>query len=585
MKEKIDLKIRKNRKQSLAKGTFILTFSIFLVKVLGMMFRVFVTGMIGPVGATCFTVAYEIYNPLFALSTAGFPVAVARLVSKNIALGRYKDVKRIYRVSVPMFFYTGFIGMILMILASFFVPDLMKIPDAKYAIIALSPTLLFACLMSIYRGYHQGLRNVIPTAVSEIIEASCKFFIGFLVSFFIIDFSKKEFLQKGTFFGLSCSSLQEVMKRVIPLASSGAIFGVTFGAMLGFLYLYFTHKKIGDGFTKENLLTSPEPESKKNTVKSLFKTAIPIGAGSIFFNIASFMDVTLILERIRYVMLLDPETLLSQYKNIIPSSDLDNVHGFLLGCFSFTTPLVMMIPAITQGLGTVSLPAVTRAFTKKDSEKLKKSVESVIKMMLLFTVPAGIFVSVLGPNLLMLIYPHRPEAVFVASKVIPLLGFAVIFQACSLPVTSMLQAVGRVDLPLKIVSLGLILKIIVNYIFVGIPRINIGGAGLGTFAGYLFILAVSLFMLLKKNHIKLDFSKTFFMPVMVSCLFGISLVIFKFVFVNVFNNFFTVIFSLILSLALYFILLICLKIILPEEIKKIPFLGNLFLKFFNKKKD
>ena len=85
-------------------------------------------------------------------------------------------------------------------------------------------------------------------------------------------------------------------------------------ACRGFLYLYFTHKKIGDGFTKENLLTSPEPESKKNTVKSLFKTAIPIGAGSIFFNIASFMDVTLILERIRHVMLLDPETLLSQYK-------------------------------------------------------------------------------------------------------------------------------------------------------------------------------------------------------------------------------------------------------------------------------
>lgn len=576
MEEKLDLKIKKNRKQSLAKGTFILTFSIFLVKVLGMMFRVFVTGMIGPVGATCFTVAYEIYNPLFALSTAGLPIAVARLVSKNIAMGRYKDVKKIYKVSVPMFFYTGLIGMFLMILASFFVPNLMNIPDAKYAIIALSPTILFACLMSIYRGYHQGLRNVVPTAVSEIIEASCKFFIGFLFSFFIIDLSKKEFLQKGTFFGFSCSSLQEVMKKITPLASAGAILGVTIGSMLGFLFLYFTHKKIGSGFTKEDLLTSPDPESKKNILKSLFKTAVPIGAGSIFFNIASFIDVTLILKRIRNVMLLDPDTLLSQYKNIIPSSNLDNVHGFLLGCFSFTMPLVMMIPAITQGLGTVSLPAVTRAFTKKDTEQLKKSVESVIKMTLLFTVPAGIFVSVLGPNLLKLIYPHRPEAVFVASKVIPLLGIATIFQACSLPVTSMLQAVGRVDLPLKIVSLGLILKIIVNYIFVGIPRINIGGAGLGTFVGYLFILIVSLFMLLKKNHIKPDFSKTFFMPLVAACSFGVSLVLFKFLFYRIFNNLFTVFISLFASLTLYFVFLVYLKIVAFEEIKKIPFIGKFF---------
>ena len=87
---------QKIRQQSLAKGTFSLSLSIFLVKVLGMMFRVFVTGNIGPAGATCFTLAYEIYNPLFALSTAGLPIAVARIVSKNMATGNYRNVKEIY---------------------------------------------------------------------------------------------------------------------------------------------------------------------------------------------------------------------------------------------------------------------------------------------------------------------------------------------------------------------------------------------------------------------------------------------------------------------------------------------------------
>ncbi len=575
MKEKLDLKI-KNRNQSLAKGTFILTFSIFMVKVLGMMFRVFVTGMIGPVGATCFTVAYEIYNPIFALATAGLPVAVSRLVSKNMAKGRYKDVKEIYRVSVPIFLLTGVMGMVLMIVISFFAPGLMKVPDAKYAIIALSPTVLFACLMSIYRGYHQGLRDVIPTAVSEIIEASCKFIIGFLISFFVIDFAKKEFLVRGTLFGIECGSLQEVLKKIIPIASAGAILGVTIGAFLGFVYLYFTHKRLGDGFSKENLLSSPETKSKSIIVKSLFRTAIPIGAGSILFNIASFVDVTLILKRIQHIMMLDSVTLLSQYKNIIPSSNLDNVHGFLLGCFSFTMPLVMMIPAITQSLGTVSLPAVTYAFTKNNSEELKKSIESVIRMTLIFTVPAGVFVSILGPDLLKIIYPHRPEAVFVASKIIPLLGIATIFQAGSLPVSSMLQAIGRVDLPLKVVSIGLLIKIVVNYIFVGIPKINIAGAGLGTFSGYFFILFVSLCVLMKKTNVKPDFPKTFFLPGVASCIFGVNLFITKLLFRSIFNNMLTVLFSLIFSLFVYFVLLIRLRIVSFEELERFPFFKKIF---------
>ena len=403
-----------------------------------------------------------------------------------------------------------------------------------------------------------------------------------ILSLTVITFAKREFLTSGTLFGIKFNSMQEVIKKVIPLASAGAILGVTIGAMLGFVYLYFAHKKLGYGFTKDDLLVSSGAESKGDIVKSLFKTAIPIGAGTVFFNVASFIDVTLILKRIQHVMYVDPNTLLLQYKNVIPASNLDNVHGFLLGCFSFTMPLVMMIPAITQSLGTVSLPAVTHAFTRKDKEKLKNSVESVIRMTLIFAVPAGIFLSVLGPSLLRLLYPHRPEAVFVASKVIPFLGIATVFQAGSLPVSSMLQAIGRVDLPLKVVSVGLIIKMITNYVFVGIPKINIGGAGLGTFFGYLFILVVSLYMLIKETHIKLNYSKTFFLPSLASCVFGFSLAVFKYLFGRICNNLLMIIFSLMISLVLYFVLLINLKIVEIKMLKKIPCFGRVLTEFLNK---
>ena len=142
-----------NNSQSFMKGTVILTGSLLVVKIMGILFRIFVTGMIGPTGATYFTVAYEIYNPLFALATAGLPIAISRMVSENVAKGRYKDVKKIKKVSTPIFLLTGTIGFILMTLGAFIVPNLpfVNVPGAIYSVIALSPTIFFACLMSIYR--------------------------------------------------------------------------------------------------------------------------------------------------------------------------------------------------------------------------------------------------------------------------------------------------------------------------------------------------------------------------------------------------------------------------------------------------
>ena len=575
---------QKIRQQSLAKGTFILSLSIFLVKVLGMMFRVFVTGNIGPTGATCFTLAYEIYNPLFALSTAGLPIAVARIVSKNMATGNYRNVKEIYKITVPLFTILGISGTFIMLLASTFVPNIpfINIPDAKYAIAALSPTILFACLMSIYRGYHQGLKDVVPTAISEIIEASCKFFIGYIISYLIIKNGKIEFLTKGTVFGKAFENLDVAMsKGIIPIASAGAIFGVTIGAILGFIYLFLVHKKRGNvTIEKENIESIKFKIDKKQILKELLKTALPIGIGSIIFNISSFIDVTLILNRIQHAMKFNPQILLEQYRNVIPESSFNNVHGFLLGCFSFANPLTMMVPAVAQCFGTASLPTITRAYVKNNKELLKKSMESVIKMSLSCTAPAGIFISILGPNLLKIIYPHRPEAVFVASKIILVLGIGIIFQALSITLSSMLQAIGRMDLPLKITTTGLIIKIIINYLLVGIPEINIKGAGFSTFFGYLFILVFSFYFLFKETKVVPDVNNIFFKPITASCIFGISLTIFKFLFSTFLNNLFTLVFSLIFSSFLYFISLIYLKVINLKDIKNYKLVKKV-LSFFS----
>ncbi len=514
-----------NNSQSFMKGTVILTGSLLVVKIMGILFRIFVTGMIGPTGATYFTVAYEIYNPLFALATAGLPIAISRMVSENVAKGRYKDVKKIKKVSTPIFLLTGTIGFILMTLGAFIVPNLpfVNVPGAIYSVIALSPTIFFACLMSIYRGYYQGLNNMIPTAMSENIEAGCKFFIGYVLSYSIIYFGTKEYLLNGTFLGKPYDTLELAQTAIMPFASAGAILGISIGAMAGFFYLFLRDKFKGDKITEKEIYNSEPSQGSKSIAKTLVMSALPIGLGAIIMNVAGLIDTTLILHRIQHIMSTTPNELLSIYGSKISKAVLnskDGVHGFLMGCYSFTLPIMMLVPAITQAFGIVALPAVTRAWTKKDNRKLKNSMETVIRMTMLVTIPAGIGISAIGPALLSMIYRNRPDAVGIASGIIPILGIATIFTAASTPICSMLQAIGRVDLPVKIISVGLIIKILVNYLLVGIPKVNIQGAGIGTMVGYAFIFVTSMIMLCRETKIVPEFLGTIIKPFVASLFCG-----------------------------------------------------------------
>lgn len=565
----------KRKDQSFMQGTVILTGSLLLVKIMGILFRIFVTGMIGPTGATYFTVAYEIYNPLFALATAGLPIAISRMVSESVANGRYRDVKKIKKISSPIFLLTGTAGLLLMILGAFVVPNLpfVNVPGAFYSVIALAPTIFFACLMSIYRGYYQGLKNMTPTATSEVIEASFKFFIGYVTSYSIIRFGMREYLTNGTFLGKAYATKELAEAAIMPLASAGAILGISMGAAAGFFYLILRDKIRGDGITKSEIMNSPEAKSGKTIAKTLIKSALPIGLGAIIMNVAGLIDTTLILHRIQYVMSTMPNELLSQYgakigESVIKSKD--GVHGFLMGCYSFTLPLMMLVPAITQAFGIVALPSVTRAWTLNDSAKLKKSMETVIRMTMLVTIPAGIGLSVIGPELLSVIYRSRPNAVSIASGIIPILGIATIFTAASTPICSMLQAIGRVDLPVKIISIGLVIKIFVNYVLVGIPQVNIQGAGIGTLVGYAFILITSMYMLFKNTKVVPNFVSTIIKPLVGSLFCGAAAKIMMVLLKGRVSVIIAIALSIIFAVVVYLLALIALGGLSRNDIKLLP---------------
>ena len=295
---------REIEQQSFLQGAMVLTVSIVIVKIIGMLFKVLFANIVDGVGNGMFNSAYELYNVIFTVASAGFPIALSRMVAEYVSKKRYKDVRRLHRISIPFFLITGIVCFVLMIAVSGLYAKMVGNSDVQLPIIALSPIVLFGCLMSIYRGYFEGMRYMVPTAVSEIIEVSGKLLVGLSLSYIVNTWAKSEYAKHQSFMGVDLSGYgaTEVKAFISSWTVAAAFVGVAFGSFCGFVYLMIKYNTSRGGITRRQLRNSPAAEESSALFKKLTLTAIPIGLGAFVMSIASTIDSILVNNRIVSIM-------------------------------------------------------------------------------------------------------------------------------------------------------------------------------------------------------------------------------------------------------------------------------------------
>ena len=555
-------KIKANKNQSFIKGAAILGFCLLIVKVIGMLYKVSLSRLYGGVGAGLLNNAYELYTPLFTLATAGFPIAVSRMVSESMSKGRYRDVKRIKNVAVPFFVVSGIICVLLMVLFSFFYVRIIDAPDSFISMLVLAPAIFFGCLVSAYRGYYEGMRNMIPTSISEIVEAVVKLSVGYSFAYVVMNYG-------GTLFGITDKNV------LLKYSVAAAILGITLGSFLSFLYIYLRYKIEGDGITKEMLKASPRPKSKSETFNILLKTAVPIGLGALVMSVAGTVDSALIQRRIIAMMGKRPDALLSQYVGLVPHEYIDEnrVHTYLWGCYGYALTIMNLVVTVTQAFGTTAMPNVTDAFTKGNRAYLKSSIETVMRVTFVFTIPAGLGLTVLADPIMHVVYGNV-EGVDISIQILKLMGIAVIVFAAATPMCSMLQAVGRVDMPLKLYTVGMVIKVVSNYIFCGIPEINVQGGSIGTLLCYTYVIIVSVYVLIKETGIVPDFKVVIIKPMIASVVCAasawVSFELLSKIITGRFAIYANLVLSVIAACVFYLIFLLLLREITKDDIIMMP---------------
>ncbi|MDO4459744.1 MAG: polysaccharide biosynthesis protein [Clostridia bacterium] len=504
-------------KQSFLQGAIILTLSMAIVKAIGALFKIPLANIISENGMGYFGTAYNLYAVLYSLATAGFPIAIARMVAEGYSLGNYNQVRQVKRVSLPIFLITGSIGTLIMILGAGAYTNYVQNPGAKLSIICLAPSIFFCCLASIYKGYYEGISNMMPTAISEVIEALSKFIFGLAGALFVVKYFASEYANTGMLLGKAVSDSDAVLISY-QFASAAAIVGVTIGSFLSWVFGWAYFKVKGSGITPEMYESAPPAESGRTVSKKLIAIAVPIAIGSLVSSFAGLVDTSFLLRRLGDVMVKSGDVVLNMYKGLIPAEnlvDISTVPNFLYGCYNNGLTIFMLIPTVTTAFGVAALPALTSAWARGDKNEIKSSIESIMRLTSLVSIPAGLGVTALAKPIAELLYGSTGASEIVGRTLV-ILGIGAIFSAISTPISSMLQAVGRADIPVKLLFIALTIKIAVNYVLCGIPVINIQGAGSGTLCCYLFMTVAETIALIRVSHVRFSMKLTFIKPAICS---------------------------------------------------------------------
>ena len=538
------------KKQTFLQGTAVLAMATVLVKLMGFLFKVPLNNIIGEDGFGYFNTAYDVYNVLLMISTTGLPVAMSRMISQAQTLGNHAQIKRIYRTSLYVFLTIGMVGSLGML---FFCRQLsvmvMTNENSWAAIAALAPCVLLICLVSAYRGFFQGQSNMTPTSVSQIFEAVTRLVVGLGLAWLVMKLTGKAYVRMQGIVLAPGETAQDYGD--ITLAAGGAILGVTLGSLISVVYLH--HK-----FRQSNQILSlggGTAKSTRSTMKELLSIAVPITLGSAGLQIINLFDTMIYMRRLTGAL---------QWTEKMADSA-KGVYNFCQTVFALPCSF---IPTITIAV----IPAITASLTRKDLAEAKATSESSVRTMALIAMPcaAGLFVMA-EPVIRLLCSTYTEDRIQLAATMLAILGLTVIFNSLVLLLNAIMQAHGDVVTPVVNMLIGGIIKIIVNYILVGQPNLNIVGAPIGTFICYISITALDLIAMKRHISARPAIFKNIIRPGLASAIMGAATFMVYRVLSNAISSWkLACLLSLAFAVVLYAVLVVFLRCLTYEDCMLLP---------------
>lgn len=529
--------ISNNKEKNFIKGAMILAVAGVIVKGLGAAFRIPITNKIGS-GMAYYNVAYTIYSVFLVLATAGIPVAVSRLVAEKKATGHHKAAHKVFTVSLVLL---GSIGLCTSLIC-FFGADkfstLIKIPEAKMSLKAISPAICIVPVMSAFRGYFQGMQNMKPTAVSELVEQLFRVIIGLVLTFSLFSY------------GLQASA-------------AGATFGASAGSIMGLVIILLIYKCNKKKIIRDIESGKMECENTRLILKKIACISIPIICGAEIMPLMSMIDTSIIVARLEATGWTHQA-----------ATDMYSQYG------AYCSTLIGLPQIFTQAVSVSLVPALATAFQRNRTKDVEEKICSGMRLSMIMSFPCAVGMFSLAKPILLTLYPYQEEDALSAVPLLMIMTVGIVLLSAVQTLTGALQAIDKQIVPVKNLAIGAVAKGIVTYILVSIPFISIKGAAIGTICAYLIAFVLNLKAIRKYTNVQFHIIKIYVKPFIASAIMGISTFIVQYALSISLSNSFSTIIAIAFGIIIYFFIIIRNEILPKEDVELIP--GGKFLLKINK---
>ncbi|MDD3336370.1 MAG: polysaccharide biosynthesis protein [Eubacteriales bacterium] len=466
--------------KSIVGGMTVLSVVGIISKIIGALHRIPLAWLIGDQGMGTYQLVFPTYNMLLAISSAGLPVAISRMVSFSLAKDDPKNAKRIFRVALYLLSALGFIAMVLMIAMSPWLAKRSGDLATQPGFAAIAPALLLVCTMSAFRGFMQGQQNMVPTAMSQMIEQCAKVLIALPLAYF-------------------------GMKVSIAYAAAGVLLGTSIAEALALLYMFLTYRR-----NKGEYAELPQAEgiplySTKSIMTRLMSLSIPITVGACIVPMSAFIDSGLLLNRL---------------------VDAGIERGTALGLYGrysgYVLTLINVPSALAAAIAMSLVPSISRCIAQGDGVGMRKQSALGLRLSFVVGLPCTVAMCVLSTRLLSLMFHFSsPETLEGTGKMLSLSAITIVLFTVVQSTSGILQGLRKQRIPMYTLLVGVIVKVYLNYTLIAMPQINIYGASIASITCYTLSMVPNLYYVHKYTGLKRDIVNIFLRPALASALMGV----------------------------------------------------------------
>jgi len=531
----------------------ILAMASIISRIIGLLYRIPLIGIIGDVGMDYYATAFEIYNNLLIISSYSLPLAVSKLVAADMSRGRKKNAFRIFRGALAFATLAGGIAALILFFGAEAFTVAMKTPFSIFAVRVLIPTLVIVAVLGVLRGFFQGLGSMMPTAISQVLEQIANAIVSIWAAYVLYQYGSKV----GAILGNQDN-------YAAAYGAAGGTLGTGIGALTALLFscfVLFAYMHAYKRQTRREGLT--KVDSYRNIFHALISTIIPVLLSTTIYNCNTLVDMAV-------------------FKNIANAQgysalEISTWNGVYTGRYR---TLINVPISIASALAASSVPALTAAYTKKNLDEVRTQISSAIRFIMLISIPCAVGMGVLAEPILKLV--HLNDESGMAGVMLMYGAVSIVFFSLSTLSNGLLQGIDRMKEPVKNAAIALVLHVIVLVVLMYAFKLNIYAVIFANAAFGLIMCVLNALSIRKYVGYKQEIIKTFLIPGLSSGIMGVVVWgAYKALLYILRINAIATILSIIVGAMVYFALMLLLKGMGEAELRRLP-KGHLLIKLAKK---